>query len=187
MIGFREEAPQGGMRVWRNAAGDVLTLRVQSLGGSFGSSEDETRNLARSIAERAQAGLVEAGRSDDGARAWLIYKKRNVMGYYFTGMLFDFSLFLDRIWTTIAGEHGTTGVREAMVTQELLAAGEMTLDDYETKFSGDPYDPSYAGVERRLLRFLSDDARYDARFPDHPLTKVRALVQALPGAFDPMA
>jgi len=187
MIGFREHEPQNGMRVWRNDSGDLLTLHVRSIGGSFGGSEEETRNLARGVAERAQAGLVEAGRSDDGTRAWLIYKKRNPMGSYYTGMLFDFSLFLDRIWTTIAGQRDSRGVREAMVTQELLAAGELTLDDFDTKFSGDPYDPSYAGVDRKLLRTLSDDARYDARFPDHPLTKVRAVLQALPGAFDPMA
>ena len=183
MNGFREEDPQAGMRVWRDGAGDVVTLTVRALGGSFGSSEDEARNLARSIAESTQAGLVEAGRNDDGSRAWLVYKKRDGAGYFFTGMLFDFSLDQDRVWTVIAGERGTTGIREAMVTQELLAAGEMTIDDYETKFSGDPYDPSYAGVERSLLRFLSDDARYDARFPDHPLTKVRALLEALPGGF----
>lgn len=183
MNGFREEHSQGGMRVWRDGAGDVVTLTVRALGGSFGSSETEARNLARSIAESTQAGLVEAGRNDDGSRAWLIYKKRDGTGYFFTGMLFDFALEPDRVWTVIAGEHGTTGVREAMVTQELIAAGEMTTDDYERKFSGDPYDPSYAGVERSLLRFLSDDARYDDRFPDHPLTKVRAILKALPGSF----
>ena len=181
MNDFREEHSQGGMRVWRNATGDVVTLTERALGGAFGSSEEQARNLARSIAESTQAGLVEAGRSDDGARAWLIYKKRDGKGYFFTGMLFDFSREPDRVWTVISGEHGTTGVREATVTQELLAAGELTVDEFETKFSRDPYDPSYAGVERSLLRFLSDDARYDDRFPDHPLTRVRALLQALPG------
>jgi hypothetical protein len=33
-----------------------------------------------------------------------------------------------------------------------------------------------------VLCCLSDDARYDERFPDHPLTKVRRIMAALPTA-----
>ena len=45
----------------------------------------------------------------------------------------------------------------------------------------DPYEPSYERVDRKVLRFMSDDEAYDEQFPDHPLTKVRRVLATLPG------
>ncbi len=78
-----------------------------------------------------------------------------------------------------ASEHGTTGVREAVVTRHLLAKGELDLSGLTSAESEgvpipgwcqDPYDPGYDG---RVLYSLSDDARLDALFPDHPLSRIR--------------
>jgi hypothetical protein len=78
------------------------------------------------------------------------------------------------VWTMVDGERGTTGLREATVTTELMRAGELTSESYPRAWH-DPYDPELSKVDRSCLRFISDDARYDDRFPDHPLTRVRQL------------
>jgi len=44
----------------------------------------------------------------------------------------------------------------------------------------DPYDADYRGVDGSVLRFVSDDECYDDGFPDHPLSKVRRLLAAIP-------
>ena len=69
-----------------------------------------------------------------------------------------------------------------MITAELLQAGQLTVSDYEHSWAQDPYEPSYRGVDQRVLRFMSDDEAYDDRFPDHPLSKVRRVLAALPEA-----
>jgi hypothetical protein len=81
----------------------------------------------------------------------------------------------------VDGEHGTTGVREAVVTAELMGAGRLSLADYRERWAGDPYDPGYAGVDRSVLRSLSDDESYDGQFPDHPLSRIRKVLADLPG------
>ena len=81
-----------------------------------------------------------------------------------------------------AAEHGVTGMREAVVTNHLLARGE--LDLFRLHVEGlrsqpipgwfrDPYDPGYKG---RALYSVPDDARFDALFPDHPLSRVRSCL-----------
>ena len=73
-----------------------------------------------------------------------------------------------------------TGIREAVITAEMMSAGELTSESYTRRWAQDPYDPAYQGVERRVLRFLSDDERDDARFPQHPLSKVRRVLAGIP-------
>jgi hypothetical protein len=88
----------------------------------------------------------------------------------------------DLVWTVVAGEHGMTGVREAVITAELMNAGALTIASYQQSWAQDPYDPAYTGVDRSVLRFMSDDRKYDERFPAHPLSKVRRVLAVLPNA-----
>ena len=61
-----------------------------------------------------------------------------------------------------APERGTTGVRETVVAVRLgLPTGPQ---------SGHPYDPE---LRTRLPLLRSDDAAFDAQFPDHPLSRAR--------------
>ena len=84
------------------------------------------------------------------------------------------------VCTIVAGEHGTTGVREAIVTATLVEQGKLTLEEYRRSWAQDPYEPAYAGVDPSVLRSVSDDKVYDEQFPDHPLTKVRRVLSMLP-------
>lgn len=76
-----------------------------------------------------------------------------------------------------AAEIGTTGMRDTLVTNELLTAGKISFgeDGFENWFS-DPYNPSFKEGTRMNL---SEDIAYDAKFPEHPLSQARNLVKQL--------
>ena len=180
--GWSEEAPSGGMRVWRNSQGDVLSLATSD--GPIGlptlSDEVAVQRWCRSLAESRAAGLIEVRVTSGalGTTVGLIYKRLEKPAYIFTGMLLVPSQA--HVWTVVAGERGTTGVREAVVTTELMSAGKLTIQSYESSWARDPYDTSYRGADRSVLRFVSDDESYDERFPEHPLSKIRRVLAMLP-------
>lgn len=76
-----------------------------------------------------------------------------------------------------AEEAGTTGIRDAVVASQLMATGEIKPGDngFENWFA-DPYDKIFR--QGRLMN-KSEDRKYDAVFPDHPLTIVRRMLQKL--------
>lgn len=184
LAGWTEEKPDEGMRFWQDGAGDVLSLAVQDPASArelLGSSSEVGRQRsARRLAESAGGGLIEVARAGPGVR--LIYKRLERPAYIYTGMLLMPGREATLVWTIVAGERGETGIREAVVTAELMGAGKLTLDGYRRSWAQDPYDPTYRGVDRSVLRFPSDDERYDERFPQHPLSKVRRVLAALPGS-----
>ena len=70
--------------------------------------------------------------------------------------------------------------REAVVTANLINEGKLRLEQYELRWAQDPYEPAYYKVDRSVLRFISDDESYDEQFTQHPLSKVRRILAALP-------
>ncbi|MEU4566293.1 hypothetical protein [Micromonospora sp. NPDC023956] len=66
-----------------------------------------------------------------------------------------------------AAEGGTTGQREALVMAEIGPANY---------FRPHPYGPDGEGG---LPSHVADDPAYDARFPQHPLTRVRQVLTQL--------
>ena len=113
--GWREEKTRGGLRVWRDSQGTVLSLAIPDRPFALSELSDETalRLWCRSLAESQSAGLIDAGLANGalGAEVRLIYKCLQIPAYSFTGMLFLPDQ--QQVWTVVAGEHGTTGVREA--------------------------------------------------------------------------
>jgi hypothetical protein len=183
MPGWRDDGTRGDMRGWRDEQGDVLTLVVTHRAPDLSSSpEIERQGFARRVAESRKAGLIEVCLSGGalGPTSRLIYKRLEKPAYAFTGMLFAPAVDPPQVWTIAAREHGTTGLREAIITTELFNAGRMTLEAYERSWASDPYDAGYRGVDRSVLRFVSDDESYDERFPQHPLSKVRRILKAQP-------
>jgi hypothetical protein len=184
--GWVEEPPSDGNRIWLDSQGDVLALTTVDDPLELPSPADisELQAWCRDLAESRGAGLIET-RVDTGplgATVRLIYKRLDGKAYIFTGMFivpFDGG---GDVWTVVSGERGLTGIREAIVTKQLMDAGKLTIQDYKRSFAQDPYEPSYSGVDRSVLRFVSDDDVYDEEFPDHPLSKVRRVLATLPGA-----
>ncbi len=74
-------------------------------------------------------------------------------------------------------EAGMTGVRDTVVYTKLMTEGKLPTDSFEG-WASDPYDSS---IEEGSLMNLSEDKQYDAQFPTHPLSVVRALLQQMIG------
>lgn len=72
-------------------------------------------------------------------------------------------------------ERGMTGLRDTVVFSKLTSEGDSVKIDEDTgtvkAWTSDPYFPDFKGP---CLRNLSEDEAYDADFPEHPLSKVRA-------------
>ena len=184
MEGWAEEAPNDEMRGWRNAQGDVLSLAAADGSRDLPSPNDLVglQRWCRDVAESRGAGLIEVCPSVGplGETVGFIYKRLEKPAYIFTGMLLVPGDETMDVWTIVSGERGTTGVREAIVTAQLMNAGKLTIQDFQRSWAQDPYEVAYRGVDRSCLRFVSDDERYDEQFPDHPLSKVRHVLATLP-------
>jgi hypothetical protein len=168
---------------WRDASGDVVSLTLAPVERTLLTMAD-TRNLhiyCRSIAESQGAGLVEVAPTvgTDGPCLTYIYKRLRIPAFTFFGVAAIPIPNGTWLWMIVAYERGVTGVREAVVTASLVEAGKLTLESYERSWAQDPYDPSYRGVDRSTLRYLSDAEEYDGEFPNHPLTKVRRELRRL--------
>lgn len=180
MPGWRVVEQGGQMTVWQDVDGDALSL---TLDAAFGlSDQNAVRGHCRTIAERMSSGLVEAAvvAGADGPAVMFVYKRLDNPAFVFTGMLVvSPTSRTSSVWTVVARERATTGVREAVVTAQLMKEGKLTLESYCTSWAQDPYDPTYGGVDRSTLRYLSDDESYDLQFPQHPLSKVRRELRKL--------
>jgi hypothetical protein len=182
--GWTEDPQSDEMRVWRHPQGDVLSLTTMHESLELPSLSDVAalQGWCRELAESRGAGVIEvrvdAGRL--GATVGFIYKRLEMAAYIFTGMLVVPADAGADVWTVVSGERGMTGVREAIVTAQLMNDGKLTVEDYQRSWAQDPYDPAYSGVDRSALRFVSDDEIYDDQFRDHPLSKVRRVLATLP-------
>ncbi|MBQ6493378.1 MAG: hypothetical protein IJI92_05900 [Erysipelotrichaceae bacterium] len=68
-----------------------------------------------------------------------------------------------------------TGKRDTAVFSLRMKEENIQLDEDPFRgWSYDPYDPEYT---KGFLMNRSEDVRYDAMFPDHPLSKARQLVR----------
>ena len=68
------------------------------------------------------------------------------------------------------GEHGITGIRDNTVAMKLMDEGHEFPHNMRG-WMADPYDPS---IVTPFARNLSESEEYDAEFPDHPLSRLRA-------------
>ena len=66
---------------------------------------------------------------------------------------------------------GTTGTREALISNRMLAKNELVIGEEGMEgWMEDPYNPTFKGG---TLMNKAEDPKYDADFPDHPLTIAR--------------
>lgn len=180
--GWEEDDNRDNLRTWHDAQGDVLSLAIAESTDQLPTFSDDItlQRWARGLAEREGAGLIEVRLATGilGATNSLIYKRLEKPAYIYTGMLFVPQHL--HLWTISAKERGITGIREAIVTSDLMNAGKLTIQEYQRSWACDPYDPDYHGVDGNVLYFISDNEFYDERFPEHPLSKVRELLSTLP-------
>lgn len=183
MTGWNLVGRETAAAYWRDATGDTVSLTLAPVDPSLPepSEIENSRNYCRRVAESQGSGLIEVGSTQgaEGPCLTCIYKRLKIPAFTFFGVATTPIMNGTWIWMIVASEHGVTGVREATVTSRMLEAGQLTLESYEASWARDPYDPSYRGVDRSTLRYVSDADQYDDEFPDHPLTKVRGELRRL--------
>lgn len=183
MHGWSLVSRDAASAAWQDDVGDVISLTFASGQLVYAPLDDEAKlqRYCRSVAEGQRAGLVEVGTAAgaEGKCVTYIYKRLEKPAFKFFGVAATPVARGTWVWMVLAREHGTTGVREAVVTTRLFNAGQLTLEAYESSWACDPYDPAYAGVDRSTLRYISDAVEYDADFPEHPLSKVRRELRRL--------
>jgi hypothetical protein len=183
MSGWTAVEQNQQITVWQDADGDALSFaRNATFDFPALSDENAVRGRCRALAQNSHSGLVEAAvvQGVDGSAVIFIQKRLDLSAYVYTGMLvMSPNCPPSSVWTVVARERGPTGVREAWVTATLMQAGKLSAETHEKSWAHDPYYPAYAGVDRRVLRFISDGAVYDSQFPHHPLSKVRRELQRL--------
>src|SRR5262245_60093956 len=101
-------------RLWRDTDGHVISLHiVDDIVLPNPMTSEAVRTLFRDMAEERKGGLVEAEllqwKSTSVTQG--IYKWREGAGFAFTGMLFIPVRHTTLVWTMVAGERGTTGIR----------------------------------------------------------------------------
>jgi len=183
--GFVLLGDKDGARFWHTSAGDVVVLyyfdKRPDIGADLGNL-DALRAFYRTEVTAAGLGLIEVDtfQADGCVGVRTVFKSpRRPAGVTYLGSLTlpfrDFSFVLK----VECNEAGITGQREAVVLNEMLASGRVTLGDTDDGLVGwaqDPYDPA---ARARLMRNLSEDERYDGQFPDHPLSRLRAALRKI--------
>ena len=182
--GWRLQEASATTMTWTNAEGDVLSLtRFQGEAVSAAEDLSSLRVRARQLAASNHGGIVQADFVDRGGVrvASLIFKKEQLPAYEYTGMFIIPSDGHHFVVTVESVERGVTGVRDAMVTAQLLQQGKLdpTKTDTAHRVEGwfsDPYDSTYNAT---ALNSVADGEQYDSVVPSHPLSKIRRTLRTI--------
>ncbi|GAA2590826.1 hypothetical protein GCM10010399_21390 [Dactylosporangium fulvum] len=160
--------------VWRDEQGTILSLHFFDLRPDLPAPLHELPALQAGLARNAAAqgaGVIEAVIEPvDGVPAVRqLIKVPHPQGH---GLVFLGSYTVPRATCSTvlklqAPEYGTTGMREALIMSQVGP---------QHYFLPSPYAPDLQGG---LPHHRADGEQYDAQFPDHPLTLVRAKLRRM--------
>lgn len=182
--GLRMTNTGSALREWVTASGDTIGVHFVDGPPDIAADLSDLAAVRRFYRERAAAdgfGLIEADTLKvAGCMAIRVVFKLSQQP---AGMSYLASLILPfRDYGFVVKVHcverSTTGLRESTVLDHALASGEVTLSEHGDMlgWARDPYgDPG----RQTLLWNLSDARVYDARFPDHALSRARGLLDRL--------
>lgn len=104
------------------------------------------------------------------------------MAYQGTLTLVDLAFFRLTMWFF---ERGVTGMRDAVLMDQFMAGG--TFDPELEDWGGWWVDPHGFGKQTPLMQNWGEDERFDAQFPEHPLSQLRSYLRKLEESlsFDP--
>ncbi|MER5898076.1 hypothetical protein [Streptomyces sp. NPDC001876] len=160
---------------WANDDGDVLSLHYFGLPPDLPAALEDGPTLRNTLTHwtaQAGGGLIEASVKTLGGLPALRQILKVPLPQQAHGQVFIGSFTVPRAGCSTvvkiqAPERGMTGMREAVVLAKLGP------DQY---FRPHPYAPE---VQGGLPFHAAEHARWDAEFPDHPLTRVRRTLDAL--------
>lgn len=179
---FQDESESEGVARWANGFGDILSVNYFPLVPDIEAplnDTDQIRSFYRKMAEANGIAPVEINSVTlkELAAIRTIYKlKMEPTGFAFLG---SYTLpFSDRtiVIKIQCVESGITGMRESavLIIEDCKDADEETgmLIGWEA----DPYDPSHTA---KFMANKADAEKYDAQFPEHPLSRVRAYLNQI--------
>jgi hypothetical protein len=185
VTGLVPQGDDGNQRLWLTGEGNPVTLYYFTKPSPMGASPqtlDLWRARMRESSGRGNGAIIEVElRIIDGCAAFHeITKVPQIpfgMGYLGSVSLpfRDFGYMI----TAAFRERGVTGMRDTAIFGELMQKGEVKLEEGAEQAVGwmaDPYDPL---VKTPPGRNRSDDAQYDTRFPNHPLSQLRRLLRQI--------
>jgi hypothetical protein len=183
--GLAHAQDQGNKRIWLAPNRDIYALMYFPVPPNIDAPLQDigkVRARYREVAAQAGGAIVEVDvRPIDGCDVVIVLIKipQKPTGMTYTALLTvpfrDFSYVVK----VQCEETGMTGARDMAVFSELMRTGEIALDEKTGIAPGwmaDPYDPSIAAVPARNR---SEDAAYDSRFPDHPLSRARRALRRI--------
>ena len=184
--GIAFHSDQEGVRYWRAESGDIVELWYFDIPPDLPAPPEEidkVRALYRSrVVETGLAIIsIDTVKISECPAVRMIFKGQmpeNPRGLMYVASIIipfrDFSFVLK----TICSEHGTTGLRTAVVLAQLMSQGKVKMGTSSELIGwfADPYDPNFRAD---LLRNLADDEEYDAKFPGHPLSRARRLLRTV--------
>ncbi|ALF88952.1 MULTISPECIES: hypothetical protein [Ralstonia solanacearum species complex] len=169
--------------IFRNEVGDVLTVNYFMAVPDIEASIDDVdalRAFYRRTAEANGLALIETELAQlttlRAVRTLFKARMNQIRGFALIGA---YTLpFADRSYVikVESMEQGVTGMREAVV---MALMGPPQIHEATGELIGwgqDPYDPSHRA---EFMRNQADDQKFDAQFPDHPLSKVRRYLVEL--------
>ena len=175
------------MRVWYTAGGDPVLLYHFPIRPDLRAdpkSAGELRAAYRASVATSGGAIIEVDTPSvdgcDAIRTVFKFPQRPTGMTYLGSITLPFRDF-SYVIKVQCEELGITGVREAAVLAELMDVGEIRLDVPGSGgripgWSRDPYD---ATAETPLMRNRAEDEAYDARFPEHPLSRLRPVLNHL--------
>ncbi|MER5687947.1 hypothetical protein [Streptomyces sp. NPDC002205] len=163
---------------WANDDGDVLSVHFFELPPDLPAGLDDRPTLRHALTHctaQAGGGLIEASVKTLGGLPALRQILKLPLPGRPNGQASIGSFTVPRAGRSTvvkiqAAEHGMTGMREAVVLAKV---------GVEQYFKPHPYAPD---VQGGLPFHAADHERWDAEFPDHPVTRVRRTLGALAGA-----
>ena len=182
--GFSAEGDRDGIRVWRSASGDGIGLYHFSVPPDIGADLDSVeaaRAFYRRLVSASGLAIIEIETPTIQGRRCLrtIFKApQQPTGMTYLGSLTlpfrDFSYVLK----VTCVEQGVTGVRDALVFDEFLKRGAVSISD-DGGIEGWMEDPYDASLRAPFMRNRAESREYDATFPQHPLSRARHMLDRL--------
>ena len=186
---FTLHGDEEGVRIWHTVAGDGVALFYfpipPDIPGDLASLEDVRSGYRKRTAASGNAIIEVETPMVDGCQAVraIIKVPQQPHGLVYLGSLTlpfrDFSYLIK----VQCEELGITGLRDSEVLAELLGTGEVTLDinSDEGRLTGWMQDPYDASIVTTFARNRAEAEEYDARFPDHPLSRLRTTLNHIQG------